>query len=120
MHSDSKPYFAALGQRLAQLRVSHGHSQGDVAKAVGVSQQAMCAYEAGERRPSILTLVKLARFHHVDFEDVALLDRWQQGPNRRLSPHALHNAERLFALSKTQQRFVTRIIDTLEARNEKH
>ena len=68
MNSDTQRYFADLGLRLVQLRTSHGHSQKDAAIAVGVSQQAMRAYEAGERRPSILILLKLASFHQVDFE----------------------------------------------------
>lgn len=36
---------------------------------------------------------------------------------RRLSPRAMRHAERLQALSKTQQRFVLRIIDVLEVAN---
>lgn len=68
-------------------------TQAELARALGVSQQAVFAYDLGD----LMRLTKPARV-----------------PKRRLSPRATRHAARLQALSKTTQRFVIRIIDLLE------
>lgn len=50
--------------RLRQLRESKGLSQGDVAKAIGVSRPAYVSYETGKSRPT-RTVQQLAAFFHV-------------------------------------------------------
>jgi transcriptional regulator with XRE-family HTH domain len=87
------------------------------ARAIGVSQQAIHAYELGERRTSALVLAKIAKAFGVPVEELIGLAKPARVLKGRLSPRCIRHAERLQALSKTQQRFVIRIIDTLEDSN---
>lgn len=114
IRSQSRNYFAALGAHIALIRKSQGYTQAELARKIGVSQQAVFAYELGERRISVLVLDKLARIFGVGIEELARFSKSLQERKHRLSPRAMRHAERLQGLSKTQQRFVIRIIDNLE------
>ncbi|WP_269813412.1 helix-turn-helix domain-containing protein [Peristeroidobacter agariperforans] len=114
---ESRAYFAALGKRVTQLRKSRGMTQAELARALGVSQQAVFAYEIGDRRISVLILQRLARLFRLNI-DQFLGFAPEPVHKRRLSPRAMRHAERLQALSKTQQRFVVRILDVLEEQNK--
>lgn len=116
---ESRAYFKALGAHIALLRKSRGLTQAELARAIGVSQQAVFAYELGERRVSVLILAKLARVFVVPVEDLVGMARPARVPKGRLSPRAMRHAERLQALTKTQQRFVLRILDILEESNSR-
>jgi transcriptional regulator with XRE-family HTH domain len=116
---ESLAYYKALGAHIAQLRKARGMTQAELARAIGVSQQAVFAYEISERRVSVYILIKLARVFSISVDELIGLARPPRIPKRRLSPRAMRHAERLQALSKTQQRFVVRIIDLLEASNAK-
>ena len=114
---DSRDYFAALGKRVTQLRKSQGMTQAELARALGVSQQAVFAYEIGDRRISVLVLERLARLFRLNIDQL-LGFAPEPVRKQRLSPRAMRHAERLQALSKTQQRFVVRILDVLEEHNK--
>ena len=86
-------------------------TQAELARALGVSQQTVFAYELGDRRVSVLMLVKLARIFDTSVEELSGLKMLIR-PKRRLSPAGVRHAE-CYQLSKTEQRFVKRIIDTL-------
>lgn len=111
----SRAYFKALGANVTQLRKAVGMTQAELARALGVSQQAMFAYELGDRRISVLILGKLSRVFNVPVGDLMSMAKPARAPKGRLSPRAMRHAARLQALSKTKQRFVIRIIDVLEA-----
>ncbi|GFE84666.1 hypothetical protein GCM10011487_66660 [Steroidobacter agaridevorans] len=115
--NESRVYFAALGKRVTRLRMSQGMTQAELARALGVSQQAVFAYEIGERRISILVAGRLARLFSLTM-DQFLGFAPEPTKKGRLSPRAMRHAERLQALSKTQQRFVVRILDVLEKHNK--
>ncbi len=115
--AESRAYFRALGKHITERRKRIGMTQAELARAIGVSQQAVFAYELGERRVSVLILGKLSRVFAVSVGDLIGMSQPARGPKRRLSPRAMRHAERLVALSKTQQRFVVRIIDVLESTN---
>ncbi|WP_129775575.1 helix-turn-helix domain-containing protein [Peristeroidobacter soli] len=115
---ESRAYFAALGKRVTQLRKSRGMTQAELARALGVSQQAVFAYEIGERRISVLILERLAKLFRLNIDQFLGFAPEPPVRNRRLSPKAMRHAERLQALSKTQQRFVVRILDVLEEHNK--
>ncbi len=114
---ESRAYFKALGARVTMLRKSRGMTQAELARAIGVSQQAVFAYELGDRRISVLVLTKLARIFSIPIGDLVGLSNPIRERKGRLSPRCVRHAERLQALSKTQQRFVVRIIDVLETSN---
>ncbi|GFE86731.1 helix-turn-helix transcriptional regulator [Steroidobacter agaridevorans] len=114
---ESRAYFKALGAHVTVLRKSRGMTQAELARAIGVSQQAVFAYELGDRRISVLVLAKLARIFSTPVGDLVGLSKQVRERKGRLSPRCIRHAERLQALSKTQQRFVVRIIDVLEDSN---
>lgn len=114
MKQESRAYFEALGAHVSQLRKQRGMTQAELARAIGVSQQAVFAYEIGERRISVLILAKLSKVFSMPVEQLMGLTSPAPHPKRRLSPRAMRHAERIQGLSKTQQRFVIRIIDLLE------
>ena len=116
---ESRAYFKALGTHVTTLRKSRGMTQAELARAIGVSQQAVFAYELGDRRISVLVLAKLAKIFATSVESMVGLSKPLRVQKGRLSPRCVRHAERLQALSKTQQRFVVRIIDVLEDSNSR-
>ena len=114
MSPDSRAYYKALGAHISKLREARGMTQAELARAIGVSQQAVFAYEIGERRVSVFLLTKLAKVFSTSAQDLMQVTRPPCLRKRRLSPRAMRHAERLQMLSITQQRFVVRIIDVLE------
>lgn len=116
---ESRAYFKALGARITTLRKSRGMTQAELARAIGVSPQAVFAYELGERRISVLVLAKLAKIFSTPVGDLVGMSKPLHERKGRLSPRCMRHAERLQALSKTQQRFVVRIIDVLEDSNDR-
>lgn len=108
-------YSAMLGARVTRLRKALGMTQAELARAIGVSQQAVFSYELGDRRISVLVLARLAKVFRVPIADlIGLAPAYREG---RLSPKAMRHAERLQALRRTDQRFVVKIIDLLEDRS---
>lgn len=114
---ESRAYFRALGAHISMLRKEQGMTQAELARALGVSQQTVFAYELGDRRVSVLMLAKLAKIFAASVEELMGMTKPPRPVNRRLSPAGLRHAERFQQLSKTQQRFVVKIIDVLLERN---
>lgn len=114
---ESRAYFKALGAHISLMRKAKGMTQAELARSLGVSQQAVFAYERGDRCVSVLLLAKLSKVFAISVEELMGVTRPVRIPKRRLSPRAMRHAERLQALSKTQQRFVVRIIDVLAEQN---
>lgn len=115
MKPTSHRYYERLGSRLAELRETRGFTQGEVGRKLGVSQQAVYAYEHGQRHISVVTLDQLATLYGLSMEELIGRVPERRAPKRRLSPRAMRHAERIQAMSKTAQRFVVRIIDHIEA-----
>ena len=109
---ESRIYLRALGIHISRLRKEQGMTQAELARTLGVSQQTVFAYELGDRRMSVLILVKLAKIFEVSIEALTGLTlpiRTQS----RLSPAGMRHAKRFQQLSRTEQRFVKKIIDVL-------
>jgi len=101
------------------MRKARGMTQAELARAIGVSQQAVFAYELGDRRVSVLLLSKMAQAFTVSVEDMVGFSRPICVPKGRLSPRAIRHAERLQALSRSQQRLIIRILDLFEESNSR-
>lgn len=112
---ESRRYFAMLGAHVCQLRKAHKMTQAELARALGVSQQAVFAYELGTRRISVFVLARLARVFGVSLNELTGID--PPARKTRVSPRAIRLAERLQALPTTQRRFVFRILNLLEDSN---
>lgn len=115
MKPASRRYYELLGHRLAELRKSRGFTQGELGRKLDVSQQAIFAYEIGERRVPVIVLDQLATLYGLPVEEVMGRVPERCVPKRRLSPRAMRHAERIQAMSQTAQRFIVRIIDQIEA-----
>lgn len=57
-----------LGKRLKEARIKSGMTQGDVAKAIGVSQPAYCYMENGDKVPSLPVAKELARLLNISLD----------------------------------------------------
>jgi transcriptional regulator with XRE-family HTH domain len=117
--AESRAYFRALGAHIATLRKEQGMTQAELARAIGVSQQTVFAYELGDRRVSVPALVKLSRTFGVSMEELSGMTMPIR-PTLRLSPAGMRHAGRYQRLSKTEQRFVKRIIDVLLKEGSRH
>lgn len=56
----------ALGASIRAKREERGDSQGDLAKALGMSRASVVNIEAGRQRPPLATLYRIAQGYHVD------------------------------------------------------
>ena len=54
-----------LGDKLKSLRKQKGLTQVEVAKRIGISKAVVSSYEITDRRPSLESLVKLAKLYDV-------------------------------------------------------
>ncbi len=52
-------------ERIRELRIEKGLSQGDVAKQLGITRSAYANYEQGTREPSLDCLVSICKFFDV-------------------------------------------------------
>jgi len=114
---ESRAYFRALGLHLSALRKQQGMTQAELARMLGVSQQTVFAYELGDRRVSVLTLTKLAETFEVPVEQLIRLmkpaPKTVRVEKTKLAPAGVRFAQRFQSLTKTQQRFVARIMEVL-------
>src|SRR5687767_12331325 len=111
--AESRTFFRALGKHITELRKGIGMTQAELARAIGVSQQSVFAYELGDRRVSVLMLVKLARLFQISVEELMGIAQPQPDAERP-SRKWMHHAQRMRGLSKKDQRFIIKIIDVLE------
>lgn len=61
-----------IGSRIARLRAEHNLSQGDLARELGISRQAVSKWERDLSSPDTLNLVKLAQLLDTDLEYLAM------------------------------------------------
>lgn len=54
-----------INSRIRELRMERSVSVKDLAIAIGLTPQAICNYEAGDREPSIAIIIKLCDFFEV-------------------------------------------------------
>jgi transcriptional regulator with XRE-family HTH domain len=116
---ESRAYFRALGAHVSELRKERNMTQAELARALGVSQQTVFAYELGDRRVSVLILAKLAKVFGVPVEELMGLTKTPAPKRQRVSKAAIQYAERFMELRVTQRRFVKDIITNLLERNQK-
>jgi transcriptional regulator with XRE-family HTH domain len=66
------------------LSKEQGMTQAELARAIGVSQQTVFAYELGDRRVSVLLVAKLAKVFGVSVEELMGMTRSPRPANPRL------------------------------------
>lgn len=110
--TEDRDFFVALGERIASLRKVHSITQAQLAEALGVSQQTVQAYEMGRRRIPVSAMPVVARTLAVPLEELfgeSSRPASKRGPASRLQ----QQIEAVSQLPKTQQRFVSQMLDTV-------
>lgn len=97
--AESRVYFRALGKHIEVLRKEICMTQAELARAIGVSQQTIYAYETGDRRVSVLILAKLAPIFQISVEELVSMRKVARPVTQRLSPAGERHAGRHQKLS---------------------
>jgi transcriptional regulator with XRE-family HTH domain len=117
--SDERAFFVAMGERIASLRRARNLTQTHLAEALGVSQQAVQAYEAGTRRIPVSALPVVAETLSVSLEDLfgtqAKAARGKRGPVPQWQQHI----EAVARLPRAKQQFVSEMLRTVLAQSER-
>ena len=112
MSPDDKTFFEALGRRIAALRAERGLTQVQLAEILGYSQQQVLSFEKGRRRVPVSALPELSHALGVSVEE--LLGTADDTPAKRgPAPKLQRQLEQLSELPRSQQRFVSQMIDTV-------
>lgn len=90
-----------------------GITQVQMAEVLGVSQQAVDAYEMGRRRVPVSALPAIAKALAVSIEE--LIGETPKPGKRGPAPRLQQQMERITQLPKTQQKFVMQMLDTVLA-----
>jgi len=113
--NEERAFFVAFGERLAALRKAQGLTQVQLADLLDVSQQAITAYESGQRRVPISTLPRLADTLGVGIEELIGTPHRRGTGKRGPAPKLQQQLERVHALPKAKQRMVSEVLDSLLA-----
>lgn len=117
MATDDKEFFAALGLRIAQLRKDRGWTQQELATKLGVAQQTLAHYEVARIRLPASTLPQMATLFAVTVDDLVGHAQQRHAAKRGPMPKWQQQLEAIAQLPKTQQRFVTQMLDTVLAQS---
>jgi transcriptional regulator with XRE-family HTH domain len=117
--TDEREFFINLGTRIAAQRKSHGVTQTQLAEALDVSQQTVQAYEVGRRRIPVSALPTVAKILTITLED--LFGHTEDATTRKRgpAPRWQQQIEAIAQMPKTQQRFVTQMLDTVIAQQSR-
>jgi transcriptional regulator with XRE-family HTH domain len=104
---ENRAFFKRLGKRIARLREAKSQSQAELANVLGVAEEVVISIELGERRPPLNSMPKLAACLGIAISDLVADDQLSLPSKMQL------HLETLKKLSKADQRFVTRLTETL-------
>lgn len=110
---NKRDFHRAIGRRLAELRRDQQYTQAEVARLLGVSQQAQFAYELADRRVSTDKLAALARLFRVSVDQLIGIEPMKPVPPGRINPTELRHVEMLRDLRPGDRRLVRRVTEAL-------
>jgi transcriptional regulator with XRE-family HTH domain len=110
---DEREFFVQLGARMAETRKRLGITQVQMGETLGVSQQTVNAYEAGQRRVPVSMLPLLARTLGVSVEELIGEPPSPAARKRGPAPALQRHMERISALPKAQQKFVLQVLESV-------
>ncbi len=112
-----KNFYRELGQRIAERRRAHGITQVQLAEKLGVAQQTLAHYEGGSLRVAVALLPPLARTLGMSLEELVGEDSKsaKAGGKRGPAPRIQQQLERVSALPKAKQKFVSEMLDSVLA-----
>lgn len=117
MSDNDKVFYQKLGARMAALRKQQYITQVQMAQTLGISQQLVAAYEAGERKIPAALLPVLAKLFTVPVEELlGMSDKpAKRGPTSTLQ----RQLEQVSHLPRSQQKLVIEMIDAVIQRQVK-
>jgi transcriptional regulator with XRE-family HTH domain len=111
MTTEEKSYFVELGQRIADLRKQRGMTQVQLAELLDCSQQRIVSLEKGRRRVPVTDLPMLSKALGITVEELIGLEA--KPAKRGPTPKLQRQLEQLAELPRSQQRFVSQMLDTV-------
>lgn len=111
MSPEEQTFFEELGLRIATLRKERGLTQVQLADLLGCSQQRVVSLEKGRRRVPVTDLPVLSKALAISVEELIGLEAppAKRGPTPKLQ----QQLEQLSQLPRSQQRFVSQMLDTV-------
>ena len=111
MTSDDTVFYKKLGERVSNLRKEQQMTQVEMAETLGISQQLVAAYEAGQRKIPVSLIPTLSQLFATPVEE--LLDIKQKSNKRGPASKLQLQTEQIARLPRTKQRFVMDMLDAL-------
>ena len=96
-----------LSKNLQHIRAARGLRQQDVADGLGISRATYANYEAGQRSPNHVMLMKLAALFQVHVDDLLGF----RPDESHLNPAEISLLERFRRLPAAKQEFFSRLVD---------
>ena len=96
-----------LSKNLQYIRVARGLRQQDVADGLGISRATYANYEAGQRSPNHVMLMKIAALFQVHVDDLLGF----RPDESHLNPAEISLLERFRRLPASKQEFFSRLVD---------
>jgi transcriptional regulator with XRE-family HTH domain len=114
--TEERSFFVAMGERIAALRKAHSVTQVQLAEALGVSQQTLQSYEVGRRRIPVSALPVVAHTLAVSLDKLfGEAKPASRSGKRGQVPQWQQQIEAVALLPKSQQLFVSKMIETVLA-----
>lgn len=114
--AEEREFFVSLDEHIASLRRDHAVTQVQLAEALGVSQQTMQSYEVGRRRIPVSALPAVVRTLSVSLDELLGEATAKPARSRRVPPPQWRERiEAIAKLPRTQQRFVSQMLETVLA-----
>ena len=113
--TEERAFFVSMGERIATLRRTHNVTQVQLAEALGVSQQTLQSYEVGRRRIPVSALQVVAHTLAVSLDELFGEDKPSGRGKRGPAPQWRQQMEAVALLPKSQQQFVSRMLETVLA-----
>jgi transcriptional regulator with XRE-family HTH domain len=101
-----------FGERLAQIRESHGMTQAELAVAVGVSRRVIAYYEQEDSQPPGAMLVDLAKALRVSTDQLLGLKPSKDTTSPRAA-RLVKRLQKIAQLPASERRVVLKLVDGL-------
>ena len=104
-------FFQELGQRIAARRKQRGMTQIALGEALSLGQSVIASYEIGRRRVPVSLLIPLSKA--LNIAPTELLEVEPEPGKRGPLPKLQRQIDQVSRLSRTQQQFVSKFLDTV-------
>lgn len=118
MATKANPFYADLGQRIAERRKAAGVTQVQLAEQLGIAQQTMAHYEGGVSRIPVDVLTQVADQLGVSVEDLIGVRAKRSTGKRGPAPKLQQQLERIQSLPAAKQRAIVQVLDSVLAAHQ--